>query len=100
MNSKLMRVIVLSTLLSGPLLATTPLEPAPAIAQTSLPITNIVFFGGGDGIMTAEFTVPDRNTTISANGGKLRRYDAHIAKMFELTDYECRDQQRDWNRII
>lgn len=36
-------------------------------------------------------TVPDRNTTASAYGGRLRRYDVHIAKMFEVTHFMCRN---------
>lgn len=36
-------------------------------------------------------TVPDKDTTKSAYGGKLRRYDVHIAKMFEVTFQLCRD---------
>lgn len=34
-------------------------------------------------------TVPDKDTTQSAYGGKLRRYDVHIAKMFEVTQQIC-----------
>lgn len=51
-------------------------------------------------MMMAQFVVPDRSTTTPAGGG-LRRYDAHMAKMFELTHYECLDQQADrsWNGI-
>lgn len=41
----------------------------------------------GEGIYT--MTVPDRDTTRSAYGGKLRLYDVHIAKMFEVTYYDC-----------
>lgn len=41
----------------------------------------------------AGITVPDRNTTASAYGGRLRRYDVHIAKMFEVTHFMC---QRRW----
>ena len=36
-----------------------------------------------------ELTVPDTQTTQSAYGGKLRRYDVHIAKMFEVTYRDC-----------
>ncbi|MGY6528341.1 MAG: hypothetical protein ACXITR_00275 [Cyanobacterium sp.] len=36
-----------------------------------------------------ELTVPDTQTTRSAYGGKLRVYDIHIAKMFEVTYLEC-----------
>jgi hypothetical protein len=34
-------------------------------------------------------TVPDTDTTKSAFGGELRRYDIHIAKMYEVTDHLC-----------
>ncbi|MBW4472283.1 MAG: hypothetical protein KME45_18045 [Stenomitos rutilans HA7619-LM2] len=33
--------------------------------------------------------MPDQDTTISAYGGELRRYDIHVAKMFEVTHYLC-----------
>jgi hypothetical protein len=33
--------------------------------------------------------VPDRDTTAPAYGGKLRLYDVHIAKMFEVTNDTC-----------
>ncbi|WP_017294797.1 hypothetical protein [Geminocystis herdmanii] len=36
-----------------------------------------------------DLTVPDTQTTKSAFGGKLRLYDVHIAKMFEVTYTEC-----------
>jgi len=50
----------------------------------------------GEGIYT--MTVPDRDTTRSAYGGKLRLYDVHIAKMFEVTYYDCnnRGSSRTW----
>uniref|UniRef100_A0A832H836 Uncharacterized protein n=1 Tax=Oscillatoriales cyanobacterium SpSt-402 TaxID=2282168 RepID=A0A832H836_9CYAN len=34
-------------------------------------------------------TVPDKDTTKSAYGSKLRRYDVHIARMFEVTQQLC-----------
>lgn len=88
--------IVISTLLVAGVAASSP----PAIAQTEFPITNILFMGASSGISSAQFVVPDRDTTRSAYGGKLRRYDVHVAKMFELTDYECRSRDRTWSRII
>lgn len=55
----------------------------PVQASTALPMT----------ISTAEesyaLTVPDTNTTRSAYGGKLRVYDVHVAKMFEVTSHMC-----------
>ncbi|NJK69145.1 MAG: hypothetical protein HC849_32305 [Oscillatoriales cyanobacterium RU_3_3] len=39
---------------------------------------------------TYTITVPETNTTKSAFGGKLRLYDLHIAKMFEVTYSDCR----------
>ena len=101
-NGKLTRKIVLFTLLSGSLLATTLLKTAAGIAQTALPIKSIVFLHANNGINVADFTVPNRDTTASAYGGQLRRYDVHVAKMFELTDFECRNRnsESNWNRII
>ncbi|MEO1094011.1 MAG: hypothetical protein AAFX01_03820 [Cyanobacteria bacterium J06638_28] len=46
-------------------------------------------------------TVPDQDTTHSAYDGVLRRYDVHVAKMFEVAHYFCQqDEQLDgfkWN---
>ena len=93
--------IAFLTLLTGSLFATNSIKKVSLFAQTSFPISWIVFNAGfDDNRMLAQFTVPDRDTTISTGGG-LRRYDAHMAKMFELTHYECLDQQahRNWNGI-
>ncbi|MEC4807093.1 MAG: hypothetical protein SAJ12_20970 [Jaaginema sp. PMC 1079.18] len=62
-------------------------------ARPGVPITNIEFWDYvdiGDRYLSAMFTVPDRDTTRNAGGG-LRRYDIHIAKMFEVTDWQCRN---------
>ncbi|MCU0543047.1 MAG: hypothetical protein MUE44_12745 [Oscillatoriaceae cyanobacterium Prado104] len=56
-----------------------------AIAQTQLPMR----LQHAEGTYT--LTVPETNTTKSAFGGKLRLYDAHIAKMFEVTHSDCRE---------
>jgi len=41
--------------------------------------------------------VPDVDTTRSAYGGRLRLYDVHIAKMFEVTHFLCqRDPKLSW----
>ncbi|NEQ44726.1 MAG: hypothetical protein F6K00_14655 [Leptolyngbya sp. SIOISBB] len=34
-------------------------------------------------------TVPDQDTTRSAYGGILRRYDVHVAKMLEVSHHYC-----------
>ena len=39
--------------------------------------------------------VPNSETTSSAYGGKLRLYDVHIAKMFEMSHYYCRRSDGD-----
>ena len=60
----------------------------PALAQsTALPMEislrdNSVFF----------IIVPDRDVSQSAYGGKLRRRDVHIAKMFEVTQHFCKTE--------
>ena len=58
-----------------------------ATAGTEVPITRIDFAGAGGDFQhrTGTFVVPDRDTTVSAYGGSLRRYDVHIAKMIEVT---------------
>ncbi|HEY9885432.1 MAG TPA: hypothetical protein V6C98_17645, partial [Thermosynechococcaceae cyanobacterium] len=58
-----------------------------ATAGTEVPITRIDFAGAGGDFQhrTGTFVVPDRDTTLSAYGGSLRRYDVHIAKMIEVT---------------
>ncbi|WP_319419189.1 hypothetical protein [Pleurocapsa sp. FMAR1] len=82
---QLIHKIRLFTLLSSSLLAVSSVKKVFANAQTSVPISWIIFNAGFDNnMMVAQFVVPDRNTTIQAGGG-LRRYDAHMAKMFELT---------------
>ena len=77
---------LLSLLLGSSLVTTTFLTSSPVVARPSFPITKVIFFNQ----QNAEFTVPDENTTTAA-GNVFRRYDAHIAKMFELTLYECQD---------
>lgn len=58
--------------------------------STAVPIDQIVFPAPSQRDRVANFVVPDRNPReTSAYGGQLSRYDVHIAKMFEITDYEC-----------
>lgn len=40
-----------------------------------------------------DFTVPDQDTTRSAYGGVLRRYDVHVAKIFEVSHYYCQQDE-------
>jgi hypothetical protein len=68
-----------------------------SLAQTALPITRInVARAGGDTFHRwVTFVVPDKDTSASAYGGALSRYDVHIAKMIELTAHEfCNHQSR------
>ena len=74
-----------------------------ALARTELSITEIRWFNFSpeDSWQPIQFIVPDRNTAKSANGGKLRLYDVHIAKMFEISHFLC-DRDRasegyDWS---
>jgi serine/threonine-protein kinase len=68
-------------------------EPRRIYAQnsgTEFPITSITFVPTVTaGQNRAVLIVPDRDTTQSANGGLLRRYDVHLAKMFELSNLYC-----------
>ncbi len=38
--------------------------------------------------------VPDRDVSRSAYGGKLKLYDAHVAKMFEVTQHFCQTEPK------
>ena len=79
------------------------LTPNSALARTELSITEIRWlnFSPEDSWQPIQFIVPDRNTAKSADGGKLRLYDVHIAKMFEISHFLC-DRDRasegyDWS---
>lgn len=76
--------VLMSSILTGSLVSIS------VYGQNSFPISYIIVnvASDRDGFNGAEFRVPDQNTTVSAGGG-LRRYDAHVAKMFEITHYEC-----------
>lgn len=97
---KLLQKTLTLTALSGIFLS--PTADLMAAPQTQVPITRIEFLGTPTvpSEAVAEFVVPDRDTTRSAYGGQLRRYDVHLAKMFELTDYECRRPDRNWSHIV
>ncbi len=68
-------------------------------AQTEVPISYIAFTSYSGNTRIARFVVPNSDTTVSAYGGQLRLYDVHVAKMFELTDYECQTTDRNWSNI-
>ncbi|MEG5058257.1 hypothetical protein QUB60_09390 [Microcoleus sp. A2-C5] len=67
------------------------LTPYSALARTETQITEIRWFNytSQDSWQSAQFIVPDRNTTQSAGSSKLRLYDVHIAKMFEISSFLC-----------
>ncbi|MEG4289978.1 hypothetical protein Q5692_02035 [Microcoleus sp. C2C3] len=74
-----------------------------ALARTELSITELRWFNffPEDSWQRVQFIVPDRNTAKSADGRKLRLYDVHIAKMFEISHFLC-DRDRasegyDWS---
>ncbi|MDF0556516.1 hypothetical protein [Kamptonema sp. UHCC 0994] len=60
-----------------------PQASQPLTSSTALPMK--LGFDEGFG----SIVVPESNTTASAYGGRLRRYDVHIAKMFEVTYFMC-----------
>lgn len=67
------------------------LTPNSALARTELSITEIRWFNFSpkDSWQAIQFTVPDRDTAKSAGRRKLRLYDVHIAKMFEISHFLC-----------
>ncbi len=84
----------IATLLNSVTLTAALMAIAPLGLAQDFPITSIFSMGvgsaehGGSG----ELIVPDTNTTTPAygNDSRLRRYELHIAKMFEVTIWECR----------
>ena len=62
-----------------------PQASQPLTSSTALPM-NLGFDEGFGSIV-----VPESDTTASAYGGRLRRYDVHIAKMFEVTHFMCQE---------
>lgn len=72
------------------------IAPPGISAQPTVPITEIRWFNVNpvDRWQDLRFTVPDQDTTVLANGGKLRRYDAHLAWMFEISHYLCQRQRQ------
>ena len=74
------------------------MAPATTSIETAVPINSIRFLpaiqgGQARGI----FIVPDRDTNRSAYGGSLRRYDVHLAKMFEVANFYC--SSGNWNSV-
>ncbi len=67
------------------------LTPYSALARTEAQITEIRWFNytSQDSWQSAQFIVPDRNTAQSTSSRKLRLYDVHIAKMFEISRFLC-----------
>ena len=61
---------------------------SPQIAKAELPMK---LFDNGNGI---SLTVPNSDTTLPAYGGRLRLYDVHIAKMFEVTYHACQERRQ------
>ncbi|MEG4800041.1 hypothetical protein QUB63_03065 [Microcoleus sp. ARI1-B5] len=67
------------------------LTPNSALARPEVPVTEIRWFNyaSQDNWQSIQFIVPDRNTAKSAGSRKLRLYDVHIAKMFEISGFLC-----------
>ncbi len=67
------------------------LTPNSALARTELSIAEIRWsnYTSKDGWQAIKFTVADRHTAKSAGDRKLRLYDVHIAKMFEISHFLC-----------
>lgn len=65
--------------------------PKPLVAQTDVPIAEIRWsnYTSKDGWQAIKFTVADRHTAKSTGDRKLRLYDVHIAKMFEISHFLC-----------
>ncbi len=67
------------------------LTPNSALARPEVSVTEIRWFNytSKDGWQSIQFIVPERNTAQSTSSRKLRRYDVHIAKRFEISRFLC-----------
>ena len=83
-------------------LPTTLLNISKATAETAVPITRISFAGAGGDFTHryGTFVVPDKDTSVSAYGGSLRRYDVHIAKMIEITHFQWCEHQENYQGVF
>jgi hypothetical protein len=95
--------VMFDTMPEGTSAVPVPASSTVEIAQankTEVPITLISFMParkGGEA--RGVFVVPDRDTTRSAYGGSLRRYDVHIAKMFEVANLYCNSDNGNWESV-
>lgn len=72
-----------------------PIALSPTTEQ--LPISSIRFLPAVQGGQARGlFIVPDQDTARPAYGGSLRRYDVHLAKMFEVANIYC---SNGWNSV-
>lgn len=81
--------VIFLTLLSS---LTEVLFPKSAQARTPIAILDITFPGdeNNNADRAVQFIVPDRDTSVSADGGHLTRHEVHLAKLVELThSYWC-----------
>lgn len=84
-----------------------PWTPKPSLAAApDFPITELRWWNWYPNApwQSIDITVPDQDTTVSAYGGELRRYDVHIAKMFEVTHFLCQQEHKpdqfEWVKYI
>lgn len=64
----------------------------PELMTQSTEVPTRISYGGTEtrsGFILMSIKVPDHDTTVSAYGGKLRLYDVHLAKMFEVSHFLC-----------
>lgn len=71
-------------------------------AETAVPITRISFAGAGGNFSQryGTFVVPDKDTSVSAYGGALTRYDVHVAKMIEITHFQWCEQRPNYQGVF
>lgn len=66
------------------------------LAQESTQLPLSIRYGGTEairGFVLMQLTAPNRDTTQPAYGGKLRLYDVHLAKMFEISHFLCQQSR-------
>jgi hypothetical protein len=87
------RTLLLNAIFIAALATVTELLfPKNADARPPIAILNISFPGNEntEPDRSVQFTVPDRDTSVSSNGGNLTRHEVHLSKLIELThSYWC-----------
>jgi hypothetical protein len=68
-------------------------------AQPDATLSKVSFLDQNGDERGAAFVVPEQDPSLFTADRLMRSYDVHVAKMVEITDYECRQPKRLWSRV-